>query len=323
MISVIIPVYNVEEYLHVCINSVLMQTYSDFEIICIDDASTDSSIEILNYFSNKDSRVKVIRNEKNSGMGHSRNIGMDAAEGKYILFLDSDDWLSLNALEKLVEKSEEANLDVLMFKAIAYYQNNENFGMREYFDMEIMEKYDNKIFNHWDLDKTQFFKIPIVVWNKLYLKSFLDENRIRFCDENYIQEDNPFSCEVLINAQRISFINEYFYNRRRRPNSVMTLNNERLLDNIHISYLILDVFLKDKKIYEYYKKEVLTFIFKSALSVKYQQIEDKYKEEFFKQAQGVIRDFIIKYKLYNDICENVPQRFLDLFKFDEIMQELL
>ena len=323
MISVIIPVYNVEKYLHVCINSILKQTCQDFEVICIDDASPDSSAEILKYFSKKDSRIKIIKNEKNLGLGPSRNIGLNAATGKYILFLDSDDWLSLDALEFLVKKAEENNLDVLMFKTIVYYEYYEKFGMENYYDMEIMKKYDGKIFNHWDLDKTQFFKIPIAVWNKLYLKSFLDDNNIRFCDENYIQEDNPFSCEVLVDAKRISFVDKYFYNRRRRPGSLMTLNNDRLFDNIPISYMILDVFLEDKNIYEYYKKEVLTYIFNSTLAVKYKQIEEEYKDEFYIQAQGVIKNLIRRYKLYNDIKENVDKKLLDLFKFDEIILELL
>ena len=84
MISVIIPVYNVEDYLHVCINSVLKQTYEDFEIICVEDASTDSSLEILEYFAQKDSRVKILKNDSNKGCGYSRNRGLEEAKGKYI-----------------------------------------------------------------------------------------------------------------------------------------------------------------------------------------------------------------------------------------------
>ena len=99
MISVIVPVYNVEDYLHVCLNSILNQTFQDFEIICIDDESTDSSSEILEYFASKDSRIKILRNEGNIGLGPSRNRGIDAAKGKYIIFLDSDDWYSFDTLE--------------------------------------------------------------------------------------------------------------------------------------------------------------------------------------------------------------------------------
>jgi len=323
MISIILPVYNVEKYLHVCINSILKQSYNDFEIICIDDYSTDSSVEILEYFAQKDSRIKIIKNKKNIGPGPSRNKGLNIAKGKYILFLDSDDWFSLNTFETLINEFKKNNLDVLMFKNIVYYEKDKSFGMEKYYDMESLKKLNGKIFNHKDLDKTKFFKIPLGVVNKLYLKSFLDENNIRFPKENYIHEDNPFSCKVILTAEKISFIDKYFYNRRRRPGSIMTLNNYRLFDNIAIVYLILDVFLENKQNYEYYKEVILTYIFRSVLYEKYNQIENHYKEEFYKQVQDVFRNFVKEYKLYDDIKENVDKNILNFFKFEEIIAELL
>ena len=157
MISVIIPVYNVEDYLHVCLNSVLKQTYQNFEIICIDDASTDSSTEILEYFTQKDSRIKILKNDSNKGPGYSRNKGLEVAQGKYISFLDADDWFSPDAFEILIHKCEQENLDVLIFKNIVYYEESQDFGFEKYYDMEFMNKFENKIFNHWDVDKTKLF----------------------------------------------------------------------------------------------------------------------------------------------------------------------
>lgn len=323
MISVIVPVYNVEDYLHVCLNSILNQTFQDFEILCIDDVSTDSSSEILEYFAGKDSRIKILRNEKNIGLGPSRNRGLDAAKGKYVIFLDSDDWYSLDALETLFNQAEKNNLDMVMGKPIVFYEEEKSFGRERYYDAEFMDKFDHKVFDHWDLDKTRLFDIPIAVWNKLYLKSFLDENNIRFPDEDYIHEDNPFSCRVMTHAKRISFINKYFYNRRRRPGSLMALNDDRLFDNIAIVRLVLDVFMEDAELYEYYKKEVLTYIFKTVLNWKYQQIEDQYKERFFSEVQGVYRTFIEDYGLYKDIRDNVDKEILDFFKFEDIVSEML
>ena len=124
MISVIVPVYNVEDYLHVCINSILNQTYQDFEIICIDDASTDSSLEILEYFSLKDSRVKVLKNDSNKGPGYSRNRGLDVAKGKYVSFLDADDWFSLNTFEVLINSLNSNNLDLLFLKIYCIMMNH-------------------------------------------------------------------------------------------------------------------------------------------------------------------------------------------------------
>ena len=314
MISVIIPVHNDEKYVHVSINSVLKQSYRDFEIICIDDASTDSTLEILEYFSNKDSRVKILKNENAKGPGYTRNRGLNIAKGKYISFLDGDDWLSPNAFETLVGRADNSNLDVLMFKNIVYYEKYQNFGMERYYNMDFMNIWDSKIFNHWDLDKSKLFSIPNAPWNKFYLKSFLDENNIRFPNENLIHEDNPFFYKVFTSAERISIINKYFHNRRRRPNSITTLNNERLFDNIDIVYKILDVFLEDPKLYDYYKKEVLRYIFKDVLNIKHNQIDDKFKESFFEACVNVYQDFSDNYGLHEDILKYVDEQVLRKFK---------
>ncbi|WP_410319630.1 glycosyltransferase family 2 protein [Methanobrevibacter sp.] len=323
MISVIIPVYNVEEYLYVCLNSVLKQTYQDFEIICIDDASTDSSAEILEYFTQKDSRIRILKNDSNKGPGYSRNKGLKVAQGKYISFLDADDWFSPDTFEILVEKTEQENLDVLLFKNIVYYEESQDFGFERYYDMEFMDKFENIVFNHWDLDKTKLFVMSNASWGKFYLKSFLDCNNIFFPNENLIHEDNPFFYKVITSADRISIIDKYLYNRRRRNGSIMTLNNERLFDNIDISYKILDVFFEDKELYEYYKKEVLITIFRSIFKGKYSQIEDEFKEEFFKRIQEAYKVFIKKYGLYKDIRENVSKEILEFFRFDDIINEII
>ena len=323
MISVIIPVYNVEEYLYVCLNSILTQTYQDFEIICIDDASTDSSAEILEYFTQKDSRIRILKNDSNKGPGYSRNKGLEVAQGKYISFLDADDWFSHDTFEILVEKTEQDNLDVLLFKNIVYYEESQDFGFERYYDMDFMDKFENIVFNHWDLDKTKLFVMSNASWGKFYLKSFLDCNNIRFPNENLIHEDNPFFYNVITSADRISIIDKYLYNRRRRNGSIMTLNNERLFDNIDIAYKILDVFFEDKELYEYYKKEILTVIFVSIFKGKYTQINNEFKEEFFKRVQEAYKVFIKKYGLYKDIRRIVSKEILEFFRFEDIINDII
>lgn len=323
MISVIIPAYNVEDYIHVCLNSVLSQTYQDFEIICIDDCSTDSTAEILEYFAHKDSRIRVLKNDSNRGPGYSRNRGLDEAKGKYISFLDGDDWLSPKSFELLIEKAEKDNLDVLMFKNVVYYEEPREFGREEYYDMKFMNKFENKVFDHWDLDKTKLFVMSNAPWNKFYLRSFLDENKIRFPNENLIHEDNPFFYKVITSAERVSIIDKYLHNRRRRPDSIMTLNNERLFDNIDVMYKVLDVFFEDEELYEYYKKEVLSYIFTSVFRGKYNQIEKRLKDKFYNAVQDSFKVYIEKYGIYEDIKENVDEGVLEFFKFDDIAGELI
>lgn len=107
-ISVVVPVYNVETYLEECLNSIINQTFSDIEIICINDGSTDSSLDILNDYSKKDDRIKII-NQENKGLGATRNKGIDLAKGKYIFFIDSDDYIELNTFFELHNVCEKKN----------------------------------------------------------------------------------------------------------------------------------------------------------------------------------------------------------------------
>lgn len=117
LITVAIAVYNTEKYLKDCMESVVNQTYRNLEIICVNDASTDSSLVMLESYASRDARIKIITNEKNSGLGVTRNVGMDAAHGEYILFIDSDDWLDLTACEKLLNKAKEGDADVVFYSA--------------------------------------------------------------------------------------------------------------------------------------------------------------------------------------------------------------
>ena len=106
-ISIIIPVYNTENYLSECLDSVINQTLNEIEVICINDASTDSSLDILDDYSKYSDKIKIINCSENKGQGNARNIGITQAKGKYILFLDSDDWLELNACEELFKMAEK------------------------------------------------------------------------------------------------------------------------------------------------------------------------------------------------------------------------
>ena len=313
-ISVILPVYNVEKYLHVCLNSVLNQTYQDFEIICIDDASTDSSLEILEYFAKKDSRVKIIKQDFNQGPGHSRNCGLNVAKGKYIFFLDGDDWIDFNTFEVLVKKAEDNNLDLLFFNEINFHEERREFSMEGHSYNDSIINFDNNVFNHFDLDKENFFKLSSHVWNKLYLKSFLDNNNIRFSNENLAYEDIPFFYNVITAADRISLVKDKLYNFRKNKFSFRKSNDERIFDMFRIYEDVLNVFFKNTQLYQYYKGVLLIYIF-SNLGMKYDSIDNRLKERFFIETQSLFSNFITYYNLYSDITENVDSKILNKFFF--------
>ena len=321
MISVIIPVYNVEDYLHVCLNSVLNQTFQDFEIICIDDASTDDSLEILEYFAKKDSRIVIIKQDFNQGPGYSRNCGLNVAKGEYIFFLDGDDWIDFNTFEVLIKKADENDLDLLFFNEFNFHGKTHKFLFDSSLDDEFLIKYENKVFNHFDLDKKDLFKLSNNLWNKLYSKSFLDDNDIQFCNENLDYENIPFFYKVMASADRISVINGMFYNYRKNEFLLGKSNNEIIFDIFNIYWDVLDVFIKNKQLYQYYKRILLNYIF-SNLEMKYELIPDELKERFFIETQSLFCNFIKYYDLYLDLMENVDSDILNKFSFDVIVERI-
>ena len=311
MISVIIPVYNVEKYLFVCLNSVLRQTFQDFEIICVDDASTDSSLEILEYFVQKDSRVKLLKNDLNKGSGYSRNKALDIAEGKYIFFLDGDDWIEKETFEFLFNQCEKDDLDVIIFKSIVLYEDKSDFGFEDNYDMNYMNKYEGTIFNHWDLTSYEVFNLSVAPWNKLYKKSFLDKYDIGFPNENLIQQDNPFFFKLITSAERVGFSTKRFHVRRRRSGSVMSsLGDERLFSRLYIAELLVKYFLSDDKLYEHYKKDLFNLVSNHLTDEAYELIYDNFKQKMHDSIHNLYIKFFEEYGLKEDILECVGENLL-------------
>ena len=163
-VSVIIPVYNVEKFLRDCIESVINQTLSDIEIICINDGSPDNSIDILNEYASIDPRITVISQE-NRGLSVARNRGMRLAKGKYLYFIDSDDkLLDPDALEVLYTKAEEKNTDILIATSVYYSQLTGKYERRPVHTQvdKLAEEFGDRVFNYHDLDKYLFY-IPVTI----------------------------------------------------------------------------------------------------------------------------------------------------------------
>lgn len=317
MISVIIPVYNQEDSLHICLNSVLKQTYQNFEVICIDDASTDSSLDILKYFSMKDSRIKVLKNDFKIGLGYSKNRGLEEADGNYVVFLDGGDWFDFNAFDLLVNNIKKNNSDVLLFKS-TISDGQGIFSFKE-FENIVFSKFKNGYFNHFDLKKTELFELEKNISNQFYLKSFLDENKINFQNEDRINENIPFVYKVITSANKISSIDDRLINIHKKISDLSNSNLERLFDCFDIVHSIIEVFLDNNQLYNYYKKELLNHIFKW-LYEKYCGVDNQVKERFFYEVQNVFKVLLKDYSLHEDISMHVDKKILDFFKFDEIIR---
>ena len=218
LISVIIPIYNVEKYISRCLDSVINQTYKKIEIICVDDGSPDNSIKILKEYEKKDSRIKIIRQE-NGGLSSARNIGIKDSRGEYIFFLDSDDWLPLNSLELLYEDILLNKSDISVGNLIKVYpKKNKEIGLKN------LKKIDYSLKNYleYSINKKNF---TANVVNKLYKTKIIVENKILF-KEKILYEDFLFTVQYFIYCKKISVIKEavYYYFLEREDSIVNTVN---------------------------------------------------------------------------------------------------
>lgn len=186
--SIIIPIYNVEKYLPKCLDSLVNQTYPNVEIICINDGSTDNSLQILKNYAIKDNRIKVI-NQQNQGVSLSRNIGIDNATGEYILFVDADDWLELNTCEILCQSIVNKTFDLITFNAWIVKQNQAQRGFL----------------------KNKSNLINSEMWAICYNRTFLNQNKIRFPKNIKIAEDHVFKCQAIFGTDNILILDNYLY----------------------------------------------------------------------------------------------------------------
>ncbi len=225
-VSVIVPVYNTQQYLRDCLDSILQQTLDDIEIICIDDGSTDASLEILSEYANRFEQVSVYT-EENAGQGAARNYGVSVAQGKYLCFVDSDDLIVPDALERLYVKAEADALDVL-FSDIDQFADSSEFE-QEAKDINNQEQFvftcleDGKVYDGRELLELIFEnrKRRGIVYDQLFNRDFYLKNNFHF-PEKIIYEDEVVAFESMVSAQRAGYIAQKLYRRRIRSSSTIT-----------------------------------------------------------------------------------------------------
>lgn len=219
-ISIIIPVYNIEEYIEECIQSIIKQTLKEIEVICINDGSTDSCLKILEKYSKENSNIKII-NQKNRGQGFSRNIALDHCNGEYVFFLDGDDYIKENALERMYIYAKNENLDILTFDAYLFYDKNYNGNYKDtLYRYEYLESKTKKGIEFIEeAGENKCFRTES--WLNLYKRDFLINNEIRFSEQK-IYEDIIQVFDSYIKSKRIKYVPECFLNRRIRNESAIT-----------------------------------------------------------------------------------------------------
>lgn len=211
LISVIVPVYNVEPYLDRCVNSLVSQTYKNLEIILVDDGSTDASPKMCDNWAEKDKRIRVIH-KNNGGLSDARNIGIDASKGEYIAFVDSDDWIDLNYYETLYKQLIQSNAQIAASGVILSYD-----------DYEDSERYSQKAGIYTSEEALQTIQndagFLAVACNKLYEKKLFQKLRY---PHGVIHEDEFVTYRVMAYAKRMVLCPEVRYHYRQRDGSIMT-----------------------------------------------------------------------------------------------------
>lgn len=205
LVSIILPCYNMQHFLKQSINSILNQTFNNWEAIFIDDGSTDKTREIISSFANEDPRIKYYY-QKNQGQGSARNFGLKKSKGKYIFFLDPDDWILSETIEKVLERMISTGAD---FTINSYFEIDESRGIKRQksiVNKNLINKAEiNRVLKQLDSERMIF--IP---WNKMYKKEFLEKYNISFATTRK-NEDVKFACECFINANHISTSSTPYY----------------------------------------------------------------------------------------------------------------
>ncbi|WP_407432353.1 glycosyltransferase family 2 protein [Methanobrevibacter sp.] len=305
-VSIIIPSFNTGKYISQCLDSVVNQTLKDIEIICIDNHSTDNTLNILKEYAKRDSRIKIISFNENNGAAASRNIGIENATGEYIGFVDSDDYIHLEMFEKLYDAAISKDLDMCMCKISTFEDGtgvlNDDIW---YFALNCFNQLKKEVFNHHDT-KEFMGEISVTVYNKIYRASMIRKNQIRF-PMTPVFEDEVFFYDTYLHSQRVSVIphNLYYYRTNREGSIVQQTADKDYSPVVEVFKTIRNIFIKTNNYEEY--KCILCNIFIPMEIWRYGLSSKKYHESFFKDMKADCLE------LFEDkeILENLPIHIVD------------
>lgn len=283
-VSIIVPVYNVEKYLPKCLDSLINQTFKDIEIICVNDGSPDNSLQILNDYAKKDVRVRIIEKE-NGGLFSARHEGMKYIRGKYVIFVDSDDWVSENLVEKCLNAAAYDNPDVVVFGAFSVREKNGkvicNRGGYDF--AKIPAKFERK----------NIFKYPPTAWSKMYRADFLKQHNIRF-QEIKNGEDQLFFIHSMLCAGKIKPVREnLYYYIKSRAGAITAVKKKTSLSPVFNCYAV-DELLCNLNIDEDYKKFILGKYFEKSLSW-FTKAHENISKDFYKELLNLQKYLSGKY----------------------------
>lgn len=280
MVSVIVPVYNTEAYLSVCLQSLAGQTLREMEFIIVDDGSTDRSAEIMDDFVRKDSRFRIIRQE-NKGLGNARNVGLEASCGKYVAFVDSDDWVIYKAYERLVAEAEKYQTDILMADLVYLYESGKIINPFKRKGKTAFQEVLTGRECFLELSRQHAFNPMVVVC--LYRHEFIERNQFRFAP--VFHEDTLWTPIVVCSAQRMKVMDFNFYAYCQHDGSIThSINPERRNSLLYVAdklyeYMQQNVTEAEDRELRYWFYDRLVWIYRYAQSLSNYKKNEHYEKE--------------------------------------------
>lgn len=316
-ISVIISIYNTEKYIRECLDSVINQTLKNIEIICVNDGSTDNSSKILKEYAVKDKRIIIIE-QKNQGLSCSRNNAMKIAKGEYIQFLDSDDYLKSDTIEKLYNFANKNDLELCSFSGYNFIDGENELLENKYWDFDFLPTdFNCDHFNYKDC--FDFInKLPVSSCLTIYKNDFIKKHQFEF-PKGLCFEDNVFYSKALLSTQRCGILKEKLYCRRIHGNSITQNWDKHFYDYIKIVDILLSWIKQNKiELYNTYKNHYLTGILN-----RFKNFNTGIKKLYIKKLKDLIEryttcfDSLSLISLAQGICNedfsiNPPLLFKDL-----------
>ena len=294
LLSVIVPVYNTEDYLAKCLDSITNQSFKSMELLIVNDRSTDGSEAIIEYYKNKNTAIRTFCTDIKSLAGGARNIGLENAKGKYIGFVDSDDWVDTNMYEKIIALLERSNADIALSGVIKEYESPSDayykytYNSENVIDASFAFDLLTRRFN-------QDISISPIACNKVYKRSFLKKHNLSFLPNNY-NEDDLFNFQCFLKANKIAIAPNTYYHYYQRTNSITHSFSKKHIDDLLDVFAIIKEYLDTNKLFEQHKSHYFSYFEKCSgfvlnlMIIKEQNIEiqNKYLQYFLFKSQPLL-----------------------------------
>ena len=294
-VSILVPVYNVEKYFARCLETLFSQTYSGIEYVFVNDCTPDKSMyvlqETLEKYPSRANSVKIIENKQNLGIAIVRNTLLENATGEYVLFVDSDDWIEVDAIEKFVDKAQQSNADIV---GCDYFE--------EYPDRQVLFKQSYPSHHVEAMKAMTLLRIKGVLWKLFMRRELIVHNNIYFVPEVQFGEDYIFCCKLFFYAKSFSCVDEALYHYvQYNPNNYCSTDSGLRIESFSRAITIVETFYREKGVYDILEKELLQrkFLSKSSYVLDAKKRDIKKWASYFPESNGAWRG--LNYSLPNRI----------------------